>query len=58
MLLMAIHRRQAADNIRERIQQALGLKGIIKEEITQIIEEELEDWDFFPKGTVLPHKTV
>lgn len=52
---MALHRKQAVKNILERVQCDLGLPGILKEQVSEIIYEELEDWDFFPKNTVLPH---
>ena len=50
---MNIHRNQAAKNIRDRIQRDLGLSNEVKSAVDGIIEDELAEWDVFPKGTVL-----
>lgn len=50
---MVIHVKQAGDNIRQRLIEYLSVPEERRNDIIQIVEEELADWDIFPKDTVL-----
>jgi hypothetical protein len=49
---MEIHKKQVEKNILDRIQTDLGTPKSLKDEVCEIISEEFEDWDVFPKGVV------